>query len=71
MKVTVTGADVSGSYVVAEHRDDGSLVLQPERESLSEVMEQTEGKVFHDEEFITHLERVAASEDDLPRDDRR
>jgi hypothetical protein len=30
---------------------------------------ETEGKVFHDEELIAHLERVAASEDDLPRED--
>jgi hypothetical protein len=29
-----------------------------------------EGAVFKDEEFIAHLERVAATEDDLPVDDR-
>lgn len=29
---------------------------------------ETEGTVFRDEEFIAHLERVAASEDDLPRE---
>jgi hypothetical protein len=41
-------------------------VLRPERERLSDVIRQTEGQVFRDEEFVAHLERVAASEDDLP-----
>jgi len=36
--------------------------------SQSRVLRETEGTVFHDEEFIAHLERVAASEDDLPRE---
>jgi hypothetical protein len=43
-------------------------VLRPEGERLSEVMHETEGTVFRDEEFIAHLERIAASEDDLPRE---
>jgi hypothetical protein len=29
MKVTLTEPDIAGSYVVAEQRDDGSLVLVP------------------------------------------
>lgn len=69
MKVTVTGPDLTGSYVVAEQRDDGTLVLQPERERLSEVIAETDGRIFEDEEFISHLERVAAAEDDLPLDE--
>jgi hypothetical protein len=32
------------------------------------VLRETESTVFRDEEFIAHLERVAASEDDLPPD---
>ncbi len=66
MKVTVTGRDLTGSYVVAERRDDGTLVLQPECERLSEVIAETDGQIFEEEEFISHLERVAAAEDDLP-----
>jgi hypothetical protein len=30
------------------------------------VLRETEGTVFNDDEFIGHLERVAATEDDLP-----
>ena len=64
-KVRVNGPDISGSYVVAEQREDGTLVLGPARERLSAVIAETDGQVFHDEEFIAHLERVAAAEDDL------
>ncbi len=60
--------DLAGSYELVERRPDGSLVLRPEREPLSEVLRETEGTVFRDEELIAHLERVAASEDDLPPD---
>lgn len=67
-KVTLTEPGVAGSYVVAERRANGTLVLEPEREQLSAVIDQTRGKVFRDEEFIEHLERVAAAEDDLPPD---
>ncbi len=69
MKVTVTGPDLAGSYVVAEQREDGTLVLEPERELLSEVAAETDGQVFRDEEFIAHLDRIAAAEDDLPPDE--
>jgi hypothetical protein len=30
------------------------------------VLRETEGTVFRDDEFIAHLERVAATEDDVP-----
>jgi len=33
------------------------------------VIAETDGQVFRDEEFIAHLERVAAAEDDLPPDE--
>lgn len=39
---------------------------QPER--LSEILRETDGLVFRDEELAEHLERIAASEDDLPVD---
>lgn len=69
MKVTVDGPELSGSYVVTEQRDDGTLVLEPECERLSEVIADTEGQVFRDEEFIAHPERVAVAKDDLPPDE--
>ena len=37
-------------------------------ERLSDVLRETDGQVFRDEEFAAHLERVAASEDDLSAD---
>ena len=70
MRVTLTEPEVAGSYVITERRPNGALVLEPERERLSAVIAETEGKVFRDEEFAQHLERVAASEDDLPPDAR-
>lgn len=55
---------VAGSYELVERRGDGSLLLRPERERLSDVVRETEGQVFRAEEFAAHLERVAASADD-------
>jgi hypothetical protein len=66
--VKLTEPGVEGSYVVEERRADGTLVLRPERERLSEVAAETEGQVFDGAEFIEHLERVARAEDDLPAD---
>jgi hypothetical protein len=66
--VTVSGAEFGGAYEVVEELSDGSLVLRPERELLSAVLDETDGKVFTDEELIAHLKRVVATEDDLPPD---
>lgn len=69
MKVTLSEPDLAGSYVVEEQRDDGRLVLRPEPEKLSEIIEETDGKVFWSEdEFVAHLDRIERSEDDLPSD---
>ncbi len=68
--VTLTERDFKGSYRVLERREDGTLVLQPHSEKLSQVVEETEGEVFRDEEFVAHLERLEAAEDDLPADQR-
>lgn len=65
-RVTISGPGLNGSYEVVERRSDGSLLLRPEPELLSEVLRETDGAVFRDEEFIAHLERVMATEDDLP-----
>jgi hypothetical protein len=65
-RVTLSEPGLAGSYEVVEHRGDGSLVLRPVPERLSDVMRETKDAVFHDDEFIAHLERVAASDDDLP-----
>jgi hypothetical protein len=67
-RITLREPGVAGSYEVVERRADGSLLLRPEHERLSDVIRETEGQVFHDEEFTAHLERVAAAEDDLPAD---
>jgi hypothetical protein len=40
----------------------------PSKERLSDVLRRTEGAVFKNEEFIAHLERVAAAAGDLPDD---
>ena len=68
--VTLTEPEFKGSYRVLERREDGTLVLQPHSEKLSDVVEETDGAVFRDEEFIAHLERLEAAEDDVPADQR-
>ncbi len=64
--VRLSDPELAGVYEVVERRADGSLLLRPEQERLSDIVRETEGHVFKDEEFIAHLERVAAAEDDLP-----
>jgi hypothetical protein len=67
-RIVLSEPDVAGAYELVERRVDGSLLLRPEQERLSDVQRETAGRVFRDEEFIAHLERVVASEDDLPAD---
>lgn len=67
-RIRLSEPGVAGSYELVERRADGSLVLRPETELLSDLLRETEGAVFRDEDFAAHLERVAASEDDLPPD---
>ncbi|MFL5831544.1 MAG: hypothetical protein ACJ76X_16640 [Solirubrobacteraceae bacterium] len=67
-RVRLSDPELPGVYEIVEQRSDGSLVLRPELERLSDVLTETEGVVFRDEEFIAHLERVAAAERDLPAD---
>jgi hypothetical protein len=64
--VRLSDPELAGDYDVVERRPDGSLLLRPERERLSDVLRKTEGAVVKDDELIAHLERVAATEDDLP-----
>ncbi len=56
MKVTVTGPDVTGSYVVAEQRDDGTLVLRPE--TSEEVIEQFADRRLSGDEALEALDRL-------------
>lgn len=56
MKVTVEGPELSGSYVVAEQRDDGTLVLRPE--SSDEVIEQFAGRPLSGPESLEALDRL-------------
>ena len=67
-QIEISEPGLAGSYELVEQRADGSLVLRPSAERLSDVLRETQGAVFRDDEFIAHLERVAAAEDDLPRD---
>jgi hypothetical protein len=67
-RITITEPGIAGSYELVERREDGSLLLRPERERLSDVIRESEGVVFRDEEFIAHLRRISAAEDDLPDD---
>jgi len=67
-RVTLSEPGLAGSYELVERRVDGSLVLRPAHERLSDVLRETAGQVFRDEEFAAHLQRVAATEDDLPGD---
>jgi hypothetical protein len=64
--ITLSEPGVAGSYELVERHRDGSLLLRPRQERLSDVLRETEGQVFRDEEFAAHRKRVAASEDDLP-----
>jgi hypothetical protein len=64
-RVRITEPGLAGSYELVERREGGSLLLRPQRERLSDVIRETEGVVFEDEEFIAHLERIAAADDDL------
>ena len=59
MKVILTEEPLAGSYVVAEQRDDGTLVLRPE--ASDEVIEQFADQVLTEEEFLGSLERLHAA----------
>ena len=67
-QIEISEPGLAGSYELVEQRADGSLVLRPSAERLSDVLRETQGAVCRDDEFIAHLERVAAAEDDLPPD---
>ncbi len=60
-KTTLREPGVAGAYELVERRSNGSLVLRPQGERLSGILRETEGQIFRDEEFVAHLERVAAS----------
>jgi hypothetical protein len=66
-RIKLTEPGVAGSYELVQRREDGALLLRrPERELLSDVIRETEGQIFHDDEFVPRLERRAAAEDDRP-----
>lgn len=66
MKMAVNGPGLSGDDVVTEQRGHGTLVLEPARERLSQMVSETNVQVFRDEEIIARLERLEAAEDGLP-----
>ncbi len=59
MKVTVNGPDLSGDYVVAEQRDDGTLVLRPE--SSNEVIDQFADRPLSESEVVESFDRLDAA----------
>ncbi len=56
MKVTLTEEPLAGSYVVAEQRDDGTLVLRPE--TSEEVIEQFADRRLSGPESLEALDRL-------------
>ena len=56
MKVTLTEPDIAGSYVVAERREDGTLVLRSE--TSDEVIEQFPDRTLEGDELLGALERL-------------
>ncbi len=64
-RIMVHDPELESSYELVERLSDGSLVLRPVTERLSDVLRETTDAVFVDAEFAAHLERVAASDDDL------
>lgn len=59
MKVTVNGPDLSGDYVVAEQRDDGTLVLRPE--TSEEVIGQFADRRLDETELTESFGRLDAA----------
>lgn len=56
MKVTLNEPEVAGSYIVAEQRDDGTLVLRPE--TSDEVIEQFADRRLSGVEAVEALDRL-------------
>ncbi len=59
IKVTVTGPDLAGSYVVAEQRDDGTLVLRPQ--TSEEVIGQFADRTLREAELLDSFDRLDAA----------
>lgn len=66
MKVALSEEPIAGSYVVAEQRDDGTLVLRPE--SSDEVIGQFANRVLAEEEMLEAFERLHAAAEREERD---
>lgn len=61
MKVTVTatGSELTGTYVVAEQRADGTLLLRPE--TSDEVIAQFADRTLSEEELLESFDRLHAA----------
>jgi len=59
MKVTLTEPEIAGSYVVAEQRADGTLVLRPERSD--EVIEQFADTALSEGGMLEAFDRLHAA----------
>jgi hypothetical protein len=56
MRVTLTEPEIAGSYVVAEQRDDGTLVLRPE--TSDEVIERFGDRTLSEDELLDAFARL-------------
>jgi hypothetical protein len=70
MRVTLTEPEIAGSYVVAEQRDDGTLVLRPE--TSEEVIERFADRTLSEDEVLDAFARMhaAAEREEGDREDR-
>jgi regulator of RNase E activity RraA len=59
LKVTLTEPDLAGSYVVADRRPDGTIVLRPEHSD--EVIDQFADRPLSESEMLDSLERLHAA----------
>lgn len=59
--VTITEPGLAGSYVVAEQRPDGSLVLEPE--TIDQVVEKFADRTLTENEQEEMFARLAAASD--------
>ena len=59
MRVILTEPAIAGSYVIAEQREDGTLVLRPE--SSDEVIEQFAARALAEDGMLEAFDRLHAA----------
>ena len=59
MRVTLTEPAIAGSYIIAEQREDGTLVLLPERSD--EVVQQFADRALSEDGVLEAFDRLHAA----------